>query len=348
MPHWTPEFGYDQFLKHKATIEAAQGSNEATTRLRAIDTALYEVLGWDKLNVEAETYCRAEGYADYVFKEGIGICLVLEAKREEITFVLPENTFPSGPVGFGLLAKECPEADKALRQALGYAASLGARYIAISNGFQWLLTLTFVESQTVSERSVLVFESLKAIEEKFRLFWDCFSPEGVTANRATGSLLESRKAPPPSKLSQRIPNYPAPANRNQMANQLSVVLGAVWEDVRSDEEGEEFLKQCYIEPSASTASIALANELLGQRLSTDERIYSAAVEPSQAAELLKTSPPEKPVVVLGQVGHGKSTFLRYLRLIKATEVLERYIQIDITESSIGKDTVTLPMVCPLP
>src|SRR4051812_38184260 len=102
MSFWTAEYGYDQLQKKKATIAAAAGTNEATTRLRAIDTILYNVLGWDKLHVEAERHFRAVGYADYIFKDTRGAsCLVVEAKKEDETFVLPGNkSFASGPVGF--------------------------------------------------------------------------------------------------------------------------------------------------------------------------------------------------------------------------------------------------------
>ena len=283
----------------------------------------------DKTQVDPEKYCRAEGYADYAFEDISGLSLVLEAKKRDTAFLLPKNRFSDKPVGFALLAKECPEADKALRQALGYAASLGARYIAISNGFQWLLTLTFVPNQPVENRSVLVFESLEAIENRFRLFFDCFSPDGVGENRSQDSLLEQRKAPPPSKLSQRIPNYPAPANRNQIANQLSAVLGAVWEEARHDENDLQFLQECYVEPEANAGALALANELLGQRLSTDERSFARSIQTSQTTDVLANALSEKPIVVLGNVGNGKTTFLRYLRLIRAKDVLTKYIQIDI-------------------
>ncbi len=58
---------------------------------------------------------------------------------------------------FGILATECLPATKALQQAIGYAATLGARYVAISNGHQWLLTLTFVPDQPLESRLVYVF-----------------------------------------------------------------------------------------------------------------------------------------------------------------------------------------------
>jgi hypothetical protein len=307
---WSAELSFEKFLQLKPTIAAADGTNEDTTRLRAIDTVLFDVLGWDKLDVETELYCRAEGFADYALSDGLSICWIVEAKKTGETFVLPNREYPAVPIGFPLLARECPAAESALRQALGYAASTGARYIAITNGFQWLLTLTFVQNQPVMERSVYVFESLAAIEKKFRLFWDCFSPEGMLGNRAANALLECRKAPAPNKLAHRILNYPAPASRNEIANELSTVLGVVWDEVRLQEEEEAFLKECYVEPEASEASIAQATELLERRLSTDEKTRSALMQPTAVPILVDHYSPEKPIVVLGRVGHGKSTFLR--------------------------------------
>ena len=38
--------------------------NESETRLRAIDTILFDILRWNKNSVETEKYCRNEGYAD--------------------------------------------------------------------------------------------------------------------------------------------------------------------------------------------------------------------------------------------------------------------------------------------
>jgi hypothetical protein len=38
-------------------------------------------------------------------------------------------------------------------------------------------------------------------------------------------------------------------------------------------------------------------------------------------------------VVLGRVGHGKSTFLRYLRRIKAKDILGKYIQLAVVKQS---------------
>ena len=329
MPPPTREFAFEQLTKHEAVIRAATGSNEATTRLRAIDTTLFEVLGWEKTSVECERYVREAGYLDYALMDGHAIALILEAKKAGATFLLPHRDYPDTPVGFPLIAHECREADAALRQALGYAAQLAARYIAISNGHQWIIALTWVNNQTVEERSVFVFESVDAIKRKFARFWDCFGPKGVQKNHAAALLLESRKAPAPSKLSERIIGYPLPAVRNQLVNVIEVVIAGVLDEVKKEEGEVEFLKECYIEPEPSLSSLAHTKEMLIQRLEADERIASEVIDARDVPAIIQQYSPERPIVVLGRVGHGKSTFLRYMRKVRAKEVLDRYYQIEI-------------------
>ena len=206
MPGWDEHYAFERLQEHRATIAAAAGSNEATTRLRAIDTILFDVLGWDKLDVDAELYCRAEGFADYALKDGTSICLIVEAKKSDETFAIPVRVFAAAPVGFPLIAKECPAAELALRQALGYAASEGARFIAITNGFQWVITLTFVADQRVTGLSVYVFESVDAIEKKFGLFWNCFSHEGLLVQPGGKRPAGMQEGTPSKQIGSKAPH----------------------------------------------------------------------------------------------------------------------------------------------
>jgi len=326
---WTIDYAFEKLKQNEKVIRGAELTNEATTRLRAIDTILFDVLGWDKLNVETEKYCRCEGYSDYCLLQGGSIRLILEAKRSGKTFLLPARSYQSRAVGFGLLAKECTDALDAMTQAAGYAASEGSRYVAISNGHQWLLALSFVTDQPISERLVYVFESFEAIVSRFSHFWKCYSPFGIYSNSPAPELLESRKAPAPTKLSNSIPNYPVPANRNVIVNELGYILSLVWDEMNVDEDDAEFLRKCYIRPDASEDSISIAKELLAQRRATDELATTEAYDSNRLPDLVKHYATEKPIVVLGGIGHGKSIFLKYLRTIKAKSELKPYIQIDI-------------------
>jgi len=328
---WQAEAAFAEFQTRKQAIaDVSNRDNEAVTRLRAIDTLLFDVLRWDKSYVETEKYCRAEGYADYVFEIDGRPLLVLEAKRAGTSFVIANASFEGHPYVFQLLAKESPSAMDALRQALGYAATLGSTYIAISNGHQWLFTLTFVPEESLQERHIYVFESLEAIEKRFRLFWNCFSADGIQRNIVSDHLLQSRRVPAPAKFSTRIAGYPHKADRNVFRNELSYILDLVWQIVAQGEASQDFVTNCYVSPNSHADVIGLARELLERRRHEDDVLVQFDIKsidqlPHQVAQL----PAERPFVVLGEVGRGKSSFLKYLRLVAARDSLKNYIQIDI-------------------
>lgn len=320
-----------QVLQTKLTDlkDLTRRDNEATTRLRAIDEMLFYVLAWDKRSVEVEKYCRAEGYADYTFLIKNTPALVLEAKRHGIEFVLPNRVFETRPYVFGILSTECPAAAKALQQAIGYAATLGARYVAISNGDQWLMSMTFVPHQPLEARLVYVFESLDAILTRFGTFWSCFSSEGLQQNAVVKELLDTLKLPAPAKLSSFIPGYPVPATRNVFQNELSYILDYVWQVMSQDESTMAFVEHCYVNPGSHEDILSLVRELIEKRKNEDSILSKYEVEsidrlPHKLAHL----PAERPFVILGEVGRGKSSFLKYLRFVAAKDTLTSYIQLE--------------------
>ncbi|MDP8258931.1 MAG: hypothetical protein P9L90_05875 [Candidatus Aadella gelida] len=219
------DIAYQELLDKLAGLNSLKKKeNEATTRLRAIDTLLFDILKWDKSEIEAEKYCRQEGYADYVFHINNNLTLVLEAKKAGTSFILPDKAFTERPYVFGLFSKECPEAYKALQQVIGYAASLGARYVAISNGHQWIFTIPYVPNQPLEKRLVYIFESFEALLERFSLFCDCFSREGLHLNLGKKYLLDTLQQPAPAKLSSKVSGYPVASVRNVYQNEITYIL----------------------------------------------------------------------------------------------------------------------------
>jgi hypothetical protein len=323
---------YKVFREKLKTLRVTADLNEATTRIRIIDTLIFDVLGWDKLHVETEKYTRGVGYLDYIFGEEPKFPMVLEAKRDGTDFVLPDVEYPPEPVPLSLIAKECPEAAAAIRQAHGYANQHGARYSAITNGRQWLLSLTFVANHSVEERLVFVFESLDAIDRKFRLFHECFSQWAIDTNLPKDRLLDVRRDPAPPKLSTRITGYPLQAERSRLINNLRGAIQLVWDEVHFDLGNEVFLQECYIVTEPSEDMLRVARELIEQRVAIDEKTFaSPEIIPANKNIVAKNSVDfERPIVLSGRIGSGKSTFLKYLRNIEAKEILKnRYIQIDL-------------------
>jgi len=304
--------------------------NESLTRLRFIDTILFDILQWDKNSVETEKYCRANGFADYVFYVANRPILVLEAKKTDINFVLPDKTFKDRPYQFGFLAKECKKASEALEQACGYAATLGSIYIAITNGHQWLFMLAFVPNQPIENRLVFIFESLEAIKNRFSKFCKCFNQEGITSNTISRELLDNLKLPAPAKLSSQIPGYPQVSNRNIFQNELSYILDYVWQVMAQTENSEKFVENCYVNPHSHNDILALAKELIAKRRREDDIISEYNIETiEKLPQELANLPAEKPFIILGEVGRGKSSFLKYLRFVAAKDNLKNYIQIEL-------------------
>jgi hypothetical protein len=327
---WSPEAAYAEFVQRYGSL-FDNNANEADTRLKAIDEIFFEVLDWTKPDVETEKYCRSVGFADYVFKTNQVIALVVEAKRAGVAFTLAHTKFRTEPVCFALLEKESPSAGDALRQAIGYAASLGSRYVAITNGHQWILALTYVHSQAVEERQVIIFDSLKAITDNFRRFWTCFSRTSLTANEILPALLESRKRPAPPKLSTRVPGYPSPSHRNRFVNELSYILNIVWDVLSRTEHTKTFLENCYVAAPANEHLLTFAKDLLKRRIAADKVSLAHEVSnagPTEMAHTIIGYQNEKPFVVLGDVGRGKTTFLSYLREVAGKDLFQNYVQIE--------------------
>ena len=331
---WLADDAHRRFRDLCNTLKPNEDINEATTRMRFINQILFTVLEWDENDVTAEEHVKNVGYLDYEFGPRPQCSLVLEAKREDKTFILPGRDYSAEPVPFGLIATECKEAAAALTQAQSYANQRGARYSAISNGHQWLLAMTFVPNQPVEDRLIYVFESLEAIKSnKFRQFFECFSPMAILSNLPSRMLLDARRAPAPAKLSTKINGYPIAADRNVLSQAVGGVLQLVWDAIDGDQDNELFLRNCYIPSEPSEDMLRTAHTLLTQRASTDERLAAASVKPATRKSVLEhqeRSDHEQPVVILGRIGHGKSTFLKYLRHVEAKDILSRkYIQIDL-------------------
>lgn len=337
---WTADEAFAEFKRLKATIRETVSSeknslNEANTRLRQIDPVLFECLGWSRSQVEAERHARASGFADYVLTPRSSPAMVIEAKREGKYFEVEEREYPATSVPFSLLEQRSKTAASALRQAQSYANELGCRYTAITNGRQWIASMTFVEGTGTGERQVVVFESLNAIEKKFSRFFEMFSATNLFTSRPTEILLPTRGTPAPAKAAVILDGYPGTSKRNHLASDLKHALSLVWDDTQIRQNSQAFLQRCYVDPGDGSDTLRIADELLQKRQRNDEVL--AAPQPADPRKIqfdAESLAAEQPVVLLGQVGHGKSTFISHLRHITAAELLDKsYIQIDVDFST---------------
>jgi predicted type IV restriction endonuclease len=147
------EQGYEAAVQlAQKTAEQRQNLNEAETRLRLIDTLLFDCLGWSREDTAVENHHDGR-YADYVMEESRPT-LVLEAKRAGESFDLPE--------GMPRIAKletlfaAAGDLKGAVDQSLGYALERGMPFAAVSNGRQIVAFLASRQAvEAVGHRSGL-------------------------------------------------------------------------------------------------------------------------------------------------------------------------------------------------
>ncbi|MCK4625722.1 MAG: hypothetical protein KAV00_10455, partial [Phycisphaerae bacterium] len=338
---WVTDDAFAKYRQFLDTVGPEPTINEDTTRLRYIDSILFDILRWDKTIVTTEQYVRDEGYADYVFTIQGTRSLVLEAKKAGTSFVLPNQKYPERAVPFNMIADLCKEAHAAMQQAVPYANSLGARYTAISNGHQWLLMLTHVEGATLAERNVVVFESFEAIRQKFQFFWNSFAPLPLSLNLPYELLVDLRRQPAPAKLAASIPRYPNPRTAKDLRNKHASAIQTIWDEINNNEQAAFFFEECYVPPRGHERNKGVAVELLVHRRQSDSQSLEH-IPPANITHVIADYQPEKPVVLLGRIGHGKSTFIRYLKTVAAPEQLKKYIQLDIDFLDLPRSKVQVP------
>ncbi len=157
-------------------------------------------------------------------------------------------------------------------------------------------------------------------------------------------------APRSGEVVHKINGYPIGADRNVLSAG-GEVLQLIWDDIDGDQDNELVLQLLHsFEPSEDMLRTAAQFTLtLLNAASTDERLAAAAVKPATRKSVLdhqERSDREQPVVILGRIGHGKSTFLKYLRHVEAKDIfVKKYIKIDL--ELLAYSTRRLPKCPPL-
>ncbi len=315
---------------HRREIER----NEATTRLHLIDQLLQAVLGWPLDEIECEEAYGGE-YVDYALGAPFRR-LIVEAKREGSHFDIPVgmtaliqrlNSLTDGPSSRGLKA--------AADQVAGYCARRGVPFAAVCNGTQ---IVAFVAARSDGTPplagAALVFSSLSAMQENFRVLWDNLSKPGVEARRLLTTLRQGEVPTAPPALAARLPRYPGYKRRNDIQVGLEILVELFLEDVTTAGElQDEFLEHCYATSGALSQYAMISKQILESRYSLihetagHHEIESATtkrgVNPRLSADALASAMSRRPIILLGDVGVGKTMFIRHLINVDAKDLFEK-------------------------
>ncbi len=302
--------------------------NEATTRLQFIDRLLFGCLGWDRKDCIAEE--SVDGmYADYTLYCPHRL-LILEAKKEGTYFQVPAGT-SSLKYGITHFDRHAPDVGKAITQAMTYCQTRGAPYGVVCNGHQ---LVAFVASrsdgQAPSDSKALVFDSLESMGEHFLLLWQCLSKPGTMQRHLSTELADVGMAPVPEKLSVTVAGYPGFKRRNDLQTSLQILADLFIEDLAHlGEEGDEreFLRECFCSSGALSQYAMVSKEILRLRYSSILQKVTEGPSMSPATtkkginpESLERSLSRRPILLIGDRGVGKTTFIRHMYQIDAEDI----------------------------
>ena len=260
--------------------------------------------------------------------------LVVEAKREGVYFELPAG-FSGRVCKIRTVMEGHAAIESALRQTLGYCLERSIPFGAVCNGHQ---VIAFIGARSDAIPSIegrcLVFQSLEDMVGDFRTFWDNLSKPGVLAYTLHATVKSAEMQPPPEKLSQRIADYPGFKNRNPFQTELKILGELFIEDVvRAPELEKEFLERCYCPSGALSQYALISKQILQARYSIlfEKELGGASLHPVQdkqglteefAGDILAASLKRRAIILLGDVGVGKSIFIRHLIRVAARDVFE--------------------------
>ena len=326
--------------------------NEAETRFQIIDRIIVDCLGWPRDLLRLENGHEGRSYADYVL--GNPRCVIWEAKRKNRTFNLPADPQRNLVRDLPSMMALNSEASCAITQAQKYCSERGVELAVATNGRQFIAFLaTRNDGIAPLAGRCFVIDGYDQLKDEFPTIWQMLSPAGVAERRLTHLLNVGEDRALPPKLSSLLTNYP----RHRYPSQLQTTLRSLGEllliDVVEQEGTErEFFRRCYCESGALSQHALVSKRMLASRYaslfeSDPEPPYIQPVQSGRGKseftpELTVAAISHRPVVLIGDVGVGKTSFLKHLMYVSAFEEFQKamYIYVDFgSHGALSEDLI---------
>lgn len=297
--------------------------NEAENRFQFVDRLLTECLGWEQPNIRVEVSDQFGGKSDYVL--GQPAKAILEAKREA-------KHFGALPIGRPTVVRKLkpmledsrPLAD-AVQQVLQYCVMHGAPIAIVCNGPQLCIFQALTPGSPPLEGECIFFNGFDSYIQYFTALWSFLSPEGITENLASRDLAIYRNPRIPSKASESIPEPTRFRYRNDFQEKLRTLSSLLLEEIEDNPDlKSSFYRECYVALEANNRHLLLSKQIIAARY---KRVGGDGVAPS-ALEIgtnvgrdgnlalsdatLLGGAGSRPIVVIGDVGVGKTSFFENL------------------------------------
>jgi hypothetical protein len=317
-----------------AEHDPALDLNEATTRVRIINRLLCDCLGWSCEEITAEKHQDGD-YLDYVLGNPERRA-VLEAKRLGRHFDVPSGVAGRRDVAISTVRDYSADNKVAIDQVLRYCQKGGIPVAILCNGTQILAFLGSRQDGIAPlEGKALLFSNMAEMQADFSTLWDSLSRDGLRIGHLRNKFSRrGRVSPPPEPLSARLMHYPGTRNRSELETDVRILADLFLQDlVQEKEVSDEFLAECYCDSGALSQYALVSKEILRSRYSAVRKEVSSIenVKPRRGkdarlpGDVLSAALSRRPLILLGDVGVGKTIFLKHFIRIEAADVLRNSI-----------------------
>lgn len=319
--------------------------NEADTRFHIIDRILTECLGWSKEPERFKVEQHTDGdFRDYVL--GLPELVVWEAKRTGIYFDFPADIEKKNVQTVQSIFIASKTAEAAMRQVQGYCNDSGIEFAVVCNGHQIIAFAGVRVGHSWLKGNALVIRSLEHLEQNFATVWQCLSPDGMAEKRLLSLLTTGSSRSIPQKLSDRLMQFPKVRYKNDLQANLRTLGELLIEDVVLTRDlRPQFYRECYCETGALSRDALISQDILQARyaaLFTNSEV-APQLEPaskdgdkiSLKQQTLTEALARRPIVLLGDVGVGKTSFLEDLMYVRATKEFDRAVSVYINLGAKG-------------
>ncbi|WP_394653071.1 AAA family ATPase [uncultured Sphingomonas sp.] len=265
---------------------------------------------------------------------------VVEVKREAKLWSLPPSGRPRAVRKIAPLLSNCPNFREVVEQVIPYCALKGAPIAIVTNGPQLAIFQAYGAGLRPLEGEAYVFDGFDAQLENFSLLWSLLSPEGISENRALRQLGLHRSPRIPIKASQAIPEPMKFRYRDNLQDELRQIGSLLLEEIEDNPAlRSEFFKECYVPIEANNRHLLLSKQIISERysrVSGDSSTPSALDAASRTGKLgdnFLRNAGSRPMVVIGDVGVGKSSFFENLYLNLNKEKDNIFININLGDKA---------------
>jgi hypothetical protein len=254
--------------------------------------------------------------------------VVWEAKRFGAYFDFPADAGGKPTQSINEIFSVSKTAELAMRQVQGYCNDSGIEVAVVCNGHQIIAFVAVRVGHKWLKGQALTIRNLQQLNEEFPLVWQCLSPDGIFEKRLLSLLTTGSTRSIPRKLSTQLLRFPAFRYKTELQANLRALSELLLQDVVSTEPlRAQFYRECYCDTGALSRDALVSEQILQARYAALfaaadnapllEPAAKAGSEPSLSNQVLTEALARRPIVLLGDVGVGKTSFLEELMYVRA-------------------------------